>query len=201
MANAPDFADPAALADALLNPQDRPYSVPDFMDFLNRSGLQFGRWVRQAPYIPQCGMIASSPHRAKLDRLSASDQYAAVELLRGTMVTHSAVAYRDDVPDDPQALSFDDELWLGYVPLPMPGCVVVQQNLPPGAAAVVINRAHTYTDLYVPLNHFEASVYAQIDGQTSCRDLVAAASHAPRVADVMLKLWRSDQIIFDRSTI
>ena len=62
-------------------------------------------------------------------------------------------------------------------------------------------RATHETDLYVPLNHFEASVYAQIDGQTSCRDLVAAASHAPRVADVMLKLWRSDQIIFDRSTI
>ena len=70
-----------------------------------------------------------------------------------------------------------------------------------GAAAVVINRAHTFTDLYVPLTHFEASVYAQIDGQTSCRDLVAAESDAQRVADIMLKLWRSDQIIFDRSTV
>jgi hypothetical protein len=119
--------------------------------------------------------------------------------LRGTMVTHSAVAYRDDTPSDTQALSFDDGGWLEYVPLPIPGCVVVQQNLPPGAAAVVINRAHTYTDLYVPLSEFEALVYARIDGQTSCCDLVAAASDAPRVADVMLKLWRSDQIVFDRS--
>jgi SAM-dependent methyltransferase len=199
MANAPDFADPAALADALLNPRDRPYSVTEFMDFLTRSGLKFGRWVRQAPYLPQCGMIASSPHRAKLDQLSAPDQYAAIELLRGTMVTHSAVAYRDDAPSDPQALSFDDERWLDYLPLPMPGCVVVQQNLPPGAAAVLINRAHTFTDLYVPLTEFEAFVYAQIDGQTSCRDIVEAASDSQRVADFMLKLWRSDQIVFDRS--
>jgi len=199
MANAPDFADPAALADALLNPQDRPYSVPEFMDFLERSGLQFGRWVRQAPYLPQCGMIASSPHRAKLESLSAADQYTAIELLRGTMVTHSAVVYRDDQPQEHQALSFENDRWLDYVPLPMPGCVVVQQNLPLGAAAVLINRAHTYTDLYVPLTEFEAHVFAWIDGEASCRDLVAEATDGPRVANLMLKLWRSDQIVFDRS--
>jgi SAM-dependent methyltransferase len=199
MANAPDFADPAALADALLNPQDRPYSVPEFMDFLRGSALKFGRWIRQAPYLPQCGMIAALPHRPYMERLPVEDQYAAVELLRGTMVTHSAVAYRNDAPGDPQALSFDDERWLSYVPLPIPGCVVVQQNLPPGAAAVVINRAHTFTDLYVPLTEFEASIYAQIDGEMSCRDLLAAASDAKRVANVMLKLWRSDQVVFDRS--
>ena len=46
--NAPDFRDEAALADALLNPQDRPYSVPQLFDFIVRAGLQFGRWVRQA---------------------------------------------------------------------------------------------------------------------------------------------------------
>jgi hypothetical protein len=144
-------------------------------------------------------MVASSPHRAKLEKLPARDQYAAMELLRGTMVAHSAVVYRDDAPGDAQALNFDDERWLDLVPLPMPGCVVIQQNLPPGAAAVVLNRAHTYTDLFVPLTEFEAHVYAQIDGQTSCRDMATAVSDAPSVAEVMLKLWRSDQIVFDRS--
>ena len=116
------------------------------------------------------------------------------------MVAHSAVVYPDNAPDDAQALTFDNELWLDFVPLPMPGCVIIQQNLPPGAAAVVINRAHTYTDLFVPLTEFEAHIYAQIDGQTSCRDIATAASDAPRVAEVMLKLWRSDQIVFDRSS-
>ena len=199
MANAPDFADPAALADALLNPQDRPYSVPEFMDFLDRSGVKFGRWVRQAPYLPQCGMIASSPHRAKLEKLPARDQYAAIELLRGAMVTHSAVVYRDDAPGNPQALSLDDDKWLDFVPLLMPGCVVIQQNLPPGAVAVVINRAHTFTDLFVPLTEFEAFVYSRIDGQTPCRDIVEEATDAVSVGEVIEKLWRSDQIVLDRS--
>jgi hypothetical protein len=144
-------------------------------------------------------MVASSPHRAKLERLSDRDQYAAMELLRGTMVAHSAVVCRDDAPGASQALTFDGDRWLDFVPLPMPGCVVLQRNLPPGAAAVVINRAHTYTDLYLPLTGSEAFVHAQIDGQTSCRDLVAATSDAQGVADLILKLWRSDQIVLDRS--
>ena len=49
---APDFRQEAALADALLNPQDRAYSVPQLFDFLERGGLTFGRWLRQAALQP-----------------------------------------------------------------------------------------------------------------------------------------------------
>jgi hypothetical protein len=48
----PDFRTKAGLADALLHPQDRAYSVEQFFEFINRAGLSFGRWVRQAPYLP-----------------------------------------------------------------------------------------------------------------------------------------------------
>ena len=58
---AKDFARPDALADALLNPQDRAYSVPELYDWLERCGLKFGRWHEQAPYLPQCGAIAPRP--------------------------------------------------------------------------------------------------------------------------------------------
>ena len=55
--NAPDFLHDAPLADALLNPQDRPYSAEEFIDFLESSDLRFGRWVRQAEYSPHCGIF------------------------------------------------------------------------------------------------------------------------------------------------
>jgi len=57
-ARRPDFRDEAGLADALLHPQDRPYSVPQLLDLLGRGGLRFGRWLRQAPYLPSA---AASP--------------------------------------------------------------------------------------------------------------------------------------------
>ena len=93
---APDFRKPAALADALLHPQDRAYSVPQLFELLHGAGLQFGRWVRQAPYSPRCGVMARLPQAARLAALPLPDQYAAVELFRGTMLRHSAILYRDD---------------------------------------------------------------------------------------------------------
>ena len=62
------------------------------------AGLTFGRWVRQAPYSPRCGVMARIPQAARLAALPLAEQYAAVELFRGTMVRHSVVVYRDDGP-------------------------------------------------------------------------------------------------------
>ncbi len=88
-----DFATKAGVADALLHPRDRSYSVPQLMEFLDGAGLVFGRWLRQAPYLPWCGALASSPHHSKLVALNPDEQYAAIELFRGTMVRHSVVVY------------------------------------------------------------------------------------------------------------
>ena len=63
---AKDFTYPAALADALLHPQDRAYTVPQLYAWLERCGVAFGRWVEQAPYLPQCGSIARTPHATRL---------------------------------------------------------------------------------------------------------------------------------------
>ena len=81
----------AALADALLHPQDRAYSVPQLFDSLERAGLTFGRWVRQAPYSVHCGLMATIPLARRMKQLPAAGQYAAVELFRGTMVRHNVL--------------------------------------------------------------------------------------------------------------
>ena len=62
---------PAALADALLHPQDRAYSVPQLFELLEGAGLTFGRWVWQAPYDPRCGVMARIPQAARLAALPA----------------------------------------------------------------------------------------------------------------------------------
>lgn len=103
---APDFENEAELADALLHPQDRAYSVPQFFDFLHRAGLAFGRWTRQAPYSSRCGVIARLPQARRMAQLSLLELYAAIELFRGTMVRHSAVLYRDEGSADLQRLDF-----------------------------------------------------------------------------------------------
>ena len=196
--HAPDFSNEAGLADALLHPQDRAYSVPQLLEFLTAASLEFGRWVRQAAYLPQCGALASSPHQTLLTRLPLDEQYAAVELFRGTMMRHSFVAYRRDRPKV-AAIDFEGDAWLGYVPLRVSDSLVVEERLPPEAAAVLINKAHTYPDIYLPINAHQKKWFDAIDGQRSIGDIIArpASQEAARV--LFRGLWWYDQVLFDAS--
>jgi SAM-dependent methyltransferase len=195
--NSPDFGDPAGVADALLNPRDRPYDVPQLLDLLRRGGLRFGRWIRQAPYLAACGAIAASPHASRLARLAAVDQYAAIELFRGTMVRHSVAAYHD-ASAAPRAVSFGGDAWPGYVPIRLPETIIVRENLPPGAAAVLINQAHTYRDLYLPVTGEQVRLVEAINGARSVAE-IAGRGALPNVRELFRRLWDYDQVVFDTS--
>ena len=149
---AADFRRPEAIADALLHPQDRAYTVPELYAWLDRCGMSFGRWIEQAPYLAQCGTVERSPHAARLASLPPRLQHAAVELFRGTMVSHSFIAYRDDRPDASQPINFAGDGWRDYVPVALPWTVCVRERLPPGSVAVLINRSHKFTDLVCTVN-------------------------------------------------
>ena len=203
---APDFRDEAALADALLHPQDRAYSVPQLFDLIERAGLIFGRWLKQAPYTPHCGVVAEIPQASRVAELSFAEQYAAVELFRGTMVRHSVIAYRDDSPGGAQRISFGGEAWLNYVPLRMPDTICVQERLPPGAVAVLLNPTHAYRDLIMPIDSTEKGWFDAIDGNRSIGGIVEgtlppsqAKPPLDKVRMLFEKLWHYDQVVFDAS--
>ncbi len=193
--NSADFGDKAALADALLHPQDRAYSVPQFLDYLNRGGFTFGRWIRQAPYLPYCGALATKPHKAKLLKLRVEEQYAAIELFRGTMVRHAAIAYSIERAAKTNAPNFTADAWLQYVPMRLPETITVRERLPEGAAAVLINRNHTYTDLYLPIDREEDQLLSAIDNKRTIAQLIGSGDRAHARA-FFEKLWRWDQIVF-----
>jgi SAM-dependent methyltransferase len=202
----PDFRHPNALADALLNPRARAYNVPQVFEIITRCGLKFGRWYRQAPYSPQCGVLAGTPHGSRLAKMSALEQYAVVELFRGTITHHSFITFRDDYPGLPQPIRFDGDAWLQYVPLRHPSVICVQQRLPPGAAGVLINQDHVDTDLIHPIDFLEKRIFDAIDGQHNVAEIITKVSktigsHFPQVRaqDFLEQLWLYDQVVFDAS--
>jgi len=198
-----DFTYPDALADALLHPQDRAYTVPQLYSWLERCGLSFGRWFEQAPYLPQCGAVANLPHAARLASLASPIQHAAVELLRGTIAKHSFVAYRDDHPGDSQPISFDGDAWRGYIPLRLPWTMCIREPAPPGFVAVLINRAHIYPDLALPIDEARERIFAAIDGNRSVDNIlrdVAGGSGSERASGFIEQLWEYDQIVFDATS-
>jgi SAM-dependent methyltransferase len=195
-----DFRHPDALADALLHPQDHAYTVPQLYSWLERCGLLFGRWYEQAPYLPQCGAIAKMPHAARLLSLAPPQQHAAVELLRGTMTKHNFIAYRSDCPGESQPITFDGDTWRGYIPLRLPWTLCIRERLPPGSVAVLINRAHTYSDLALPIDAVEERIFAAIDGKRSIGEILSDAPGAggDELARMFTEqLWEYDQIVLD----
>ncbi len=196
---APDFRNEAALADALLHPQDRAYSVPELFAFLERCGLRFGRWVKQAPYSPHCGLMARLPQTERLARLPEVDQHAAAELFRGTMARHSLVAYRDDEPRDAHHLRFSGDDWPRYVPVRLPDTIAVEERLPPGAAAVLINRSHSHTDLYLPIDAEEKRLHDAVDGARTIGELAGAHGRLAAAGPFFQRLGWHDQVVFDAS--
>jgi SAM-dependent methyltransferase len=196
--NSPDFGNVAGLADALLHPQDRSYSVPQLLQFLERASLAFGRWVRQAPYLPWCGSLAGSPHHARLVGLTAEAQYAAIEMFRGTMVRHSVIAYRKERPPQGRTtVNFDGKDWLGYTPIRLPDTLTLRERLPPGAAAVLINRHHTYTDLYLPIDARQERLLAAIDGKRTIAEICRDPGDRNLACAFFQQLWRWDQVVFN----
>lgn len=193
-----DASNADAIADALLNPRDRSYSVPQIFDFIERNGLRFGRWYWQAPYLAHCGAIATTPHAARLSALPAREQFAALELWRGTMSAHSLVAHRSGTP----SFEFDLDRCSEYVPLRLPTTLCLQERLPAGAAAVVLNRSHPYPDLVLMLDPQGKRVFDAIDGQRTVKEITDYTTvPGSDTRRLFQKLWWYDQITFDASGV
>ncbi len=186
----PDFADDDALADALLNPRDRAYSVPDLFALIERASLRFTRWRRQAPYLATCGSMGELAHRQRIEMLPIADQYAAMELFRGTMLRHSFIA---GLADDPTTDVRFDEAWQRLVPHRTTTSIAVTQRVPPPWTAALLNRAHTDRDIVLFVSHHQHRVFEAIDGRTSCGELGADREFFER-------LWQHDLIVVDTSS-
>jgi SAM-dependent methyltransferase len=187
--------DADALVDALLNPRDRTYSVPQVFDFVERNGLKFGRWYWQAPYSPRCGSISDTPHAPKLAALPEREQYVEMELWRGLITNHDFIAHRSDQPP----VRFDDDRFRRYVPIRRAWTTCIQDRLPPGVAGALLNQTHLFDDLFIFVDEQEKRFYQAIDGRRSIAEIVDGEKDTAQAREFFEKLWWYDQVVFDTS--
>jgi SAM-dependent methyltransferase len=193
-----EFPNSDALADALLNPRDRSYSVPQLFDFIERNDLRIARFYWQGPYLPHCGSMAMTPHAQKLAALPEREQYIEMELWRGLMSNHSVVVQRAD--SDESKVRFDDERYLRYVPVRLPWTICTEDRLPPGAAGVLMNQTHLFQDLFIVIDAKQKQMLDAIDRRRTISQIAEDVNvPAPHARDFFEKLWRYDQVIFNTS--
>ena len=165
--------------------------------------MSFGRWVEQAPCLPECGIIAKTPHANRFASLPAELQYAAAELFRGTFARHKLIAYRSDHYGDSQAITFVGDRWREYVPIRLLSTVCVRERLPPGSVAVLINRAHQFTDLLLLVDKLEDRLLSAIDGERTLSEILIETGNdhnEQKALRFFERLWQYDQIVFDASS-
>ena len=81
----------------------------------------------------------------------------------------------------------------------MPDTISVRERLPPGAAAVLINRNHTYTDLYLPIDAPQKKLFEKIDGKRSIGEIAQESAQRDAARVLFEGLWWYDQVVFDAS--
>jgi SAM-dependent methyltransferase len=188
--------DADVLVDAILNPRDRTYSVTQLYDFVERNGLQFGRWYWQAPYTPRCGAVSGTPHAPLLRALPEREQYVAMELWRGLITNHDFVAYGSKANSEATQAPLADERYVDYVPIRRAWTTCIQERLPPGAAGVLVNQTHLFNDLFLFIDEYEKGLFEAIDGRRRIGDIADQNPHARAFFD---RLWWHDQVVFDTS--
>lgn len=122
------------------------------------------------------------------------------------MLRHSMVVYRNDYPGGAPLVNFAGDTWLDYLPIRMSDTIRVQERLPAGAAAVLINRGHTFSDLFMPIDPTELRWFDGIDGNSSIGEILAKGlpfankrSQFDLARKFFKRLWLYDQVVFDIS--
>jgi hypothetical protein len=77
--------------------------------------------------------------------------------------------------------------------------MAVRENLPHGAVAVLINRTHTYTDIYLPIDAGQERMLAAVDGRRSIAEIAGEGARAEAARGFFQQLWNYDQVVFDTS--
>jgi hypothetical protein len=138
-------------------------------------------------------------------QLSAEEQYAAIELFRGTMVRHNVIIYPNERPGHGQPIRFDDGRWQNFVPLRLPQTLCIEERLPPGATAVLLNQSHTDADLVLPIDETQKQLFEGIDGQCTIAEILKSlpggdrSKHHQEARAFFEHLWWYDQVVFDTS--
>jgi hypothetical protein len=112
------------------------------------------------------------------------------------------ISYHDFIVQakDEKKVTFDSQDYLRYVPIRRAWTICVTNNIPPGAAGVLLNQTHMFDDLFLPVNDVEKQMYEAIDGQRSVSEIVEAVKYSsPLARDFFEKLWWNDQVVFDIS--
>ena len=108
-----------AVVDTFLHPQDRAYTVPQLLELVETTGLQFQNWIDNYVYWRNGAWGPDSAVAAAVDPLPQREHWAAVEMLRQAAGMHFFTVR--PVGAEAGVVDFDEGEWRRFVPHRAPG--------------------------------------------------------------------------------
>lgn len=200
-AAAAELSHDAAFVDTFLHPQDRAYTVPQVLEFLERNGLAFGGWIDNAHYFADAALARLAPEvRGAVAALPPREQWAVVEMLTLEHGMHVFVARpAASAGLAVQAEDLQAEGWERLVPHWAPGLRRVAAA--PGAFAYSRGAAAP-----VHLGAGQAALLEAADGTRRLVELFALPALAqvpqpqrrPLVREFIAQMWRIGHLLLTR---
>ncbi|KRR25404.1 hypothetical protein CQ14_10500 [Bradyrhizobium lablabi] len=193
-----DLAHDAGIVDMLLHPQDRAYSVPEIMEFVEAAGLAFFGWSDNALYCADRFLGGEMLERVLA--LPPAEQWAVVDNLTVLNDRHDFFVRK---PQSTRFLTrFDTDDFLSYVPHVRAGV-----RLAGDVNSLILTRRALQGEVVTPISRSEALMLEQIDGKRRISDILShpmfTGSEPEKRTDfarvVCERMWRSGHVLFGRS--
>jgi SAM-dependent methyltransferase len=189
---APDLGYDAGLVDTFLHPQDRAYTVPEVLDWVEGAGLGFQSWMANALYEPDAYLAPSVADRVA--GLPDAERWAAVESLLGMAASHTFVLRH---PGHVHHVSFENDDFLAYRPRLFPDTRFQEHE----GQHVAIRNIGTF-----PINGWEAMACGWSDGARTIASMEADPALAAFDQDTrraflrahFRRMWRLGLMMFQR---
>jgi SAM-dependent methyltransferase len=185
------------LVDTFLHARDRAFSVGQCLDLVEQAGLVFQGWQDSGLYHAEGRLSPTSPLWPQFDRLDDRRLWQAIELYDGTIPGHWFLACGPDRDPAGYRVQFDDEAFLGYVPV-----LRISQSTPADPlrrASATIARP-PFPPL--PLDDWQVAVLSRVGGSRPVADCLRAAAGPAGPIDVSRArrlfrlLWRVGYVMF-----
>lgn len=166
--NAAELAEDTAIVDTFLHPQDRAYTVPQLLQWLDDSGLALQTWAQNQFYYPEA--LIETAAREAIQALPDQEQWAIVEGLLGVPGNHIFVATRKG---EERRIDFAGDDLFGYRPRLRQEAGVVESR-PDGGGTLGL------WGIRYDLGPAELAATGLIDGQRTLAEIISnpAFAHA-----------------------
>jgi SAM-dependent methyltransferase len=191
----------AALVDTLLHPQDRAYSVPQILEFLESNGLHFQSWLDNFFYHPDGVFNPNSDLYRRTMQLPLREQWAVVDNLSLILGRHAFIATRRD--PSLYTIDFSGVDWPTYIPIKSPGLTMKANG--PGQVPRRLARAGTQGELSIA----SAMMLDAVDGRKRIADIIetvrwpgcAPETLRETVREFFARMWRLGHVMISKAPL